>query len=203
MTLSEMQLDALREVGNIGVSHSATALSDIIGERIDMSVPGIRIVPMEVFGSEIDGDPEGMNLILLLKGDIRCAMLLHFSGMTRKSLSAHLVLGTKEYPEAVDAETLDMMDSAIKEVANILVSQTADAFSTLLDMRMEPSTPYVIDPGTHWISAHMDALEVNPDAILLDAMLTSDGLAVATKIFIIPFKSSVGPILERLGVADL
>jgi len=203
LKLSEMQLDALREVGNIGVSHSATALADIVGERVDMTVPGIRIVPMEDFQTEIFGDREGINYMLLLKGEINSAIVLHFSGRTKHCLSSYMVLGSKDCPEEIDDDTREMMDSAIMEVSNILVSQAADAYSSLLDMRMEPSTPLRLDVNTGGIGSHLSEEEVNPEAILLDAHLTSSQLSVDTKIFIIPFKSSVSMMLERLGVADL
>lgn len=43
--LSPAQLDALREIGNIGAGNSATALSQIINRRIDMNVPRVSMVP--------------------------------------------------------------------------------------------------------------------------------------------------------------
>jgi chemotaxis protein CheC len=45
--LSAQQLDALREVANIGAGHAATALSQITGERIMISVPELSIAPLD------------------------------------------------------------------------------------------------------------------------------------------------------------
>lgn len=45
--LSPLQLDALREIGNIGAGNSATALSQIINKKIDMQVPKVAFVPIE------------------------------------------------------------------------------------------------------------------------------------------------------------
>ena len=41
--LTSFQLDALREVSNIGAGNSATALSMLLGTKIDMSVPNMNI----------------------------------------------------------------------------------------------------------------------------------------------------------------
>ena len=46
--LSPLQLDALREIGNIGAGNSATALSQIINKKIDMNVPKVAFVPIEM-----------------------------------------------------------------------------------------------------------------------------------------------------------
>ena len=43
---SSMQLDALREVSNIGVGNAATSLSTLLGTKIDMSVPSVNMVEL-------------------------------------------------------------------------------------------------------------------------------------------------------------
>src|SRR2546429_5158361 len=45
--LKELQIDALREVANIGAGHAATALSQLTNRRIMISVPQINIVRLE------------------------------------------------------------------------------------------------------------------------------------------------------------
>ncbi|MDO8987905.1 MAG: chemotaxis protein CheC, partial [Coriobacteriia bacterium] len=55
--LSTMQMDALREVGNIGAGHAATALSQMTGSPISLSNPTLELVefsavPMLVGGAE-------------------------------------------------------------------------------------------------------------------------------------------------------
>ena len=45
--LSEMQLDVLQEIGNVGAGNSATALSRLIQRRIEMNVPQVALVPIE------------------------------------------------------------------------------------------------------------------------------------------------------------
>ena len=45
--LSELQLDALREVGSIGAGHAATALSQLVGMPVGVRNPEIDIIPFE------------------------------------------------------------------------------------------------------------------------------------------------------------
>ena len=46
-TLKPNQLDALREVANIGAGHAATALSQMVGSTIMISVPRINVTRLE------------------------------------------------------------------------------------------------------------------------------------------------------------
>ncbi len=46
-SLKAIQIDALREVANIGAGHAATALSQMIGDTIMISVPTINIARLE------------------------------------------------------------------------------------------------------------------------------------------------------------
>ena len=50
-TYSEMQLDALRELANIGSGTAATALSSMVGGPVDVSVPSALALPLAIFNS--------------------------------------------------------------------------------------------------------------------------------------------------------
>ena len=41
LKLTAMQLDALREIGNVGAGNAATALSQILNRKIGMTVPTV------------------------------------------------------------------------------------------------------------------------------------------------------------------
>ena len=45
--LKELQLDALREVANIGAGHAATALSQMTNHTIMIAVPEVNVRPLE------------------------------------------------------------------------------------------------------------------------------------------------------------
>lgn len=55
LNLSANQLDALREIGNVGAGNSATALSQVINRRIDMNVPKVALVPLEMVPDLVGG----------------------------------------------------------------------------------------------------------------------------------------------------
>ena len=46
ITLTDLELDALKELGNIGTGHATTALAEMTGVRIAISVPEIGVIPI-------------------------------------------------------------------------------------------------------------------------------------------------------------
>ena len=68
--LSPVQLDVLKEIGNIGSGNAATALSQLLGRSIDMQVPQVRL--MDVADAiESLGSPDKLvvGILIRLKGD--------------------------------------------------------------------------------------------------------------------------------------
>ena len=57
-SLKALQLDALREVANIGAGHAATALSQMIGGTIMISVPTINVSRLEEVPPQISAPEE-------------------------------------------------------------------------------------------------------------------------------------------------
>src|SRR2546429_4026724 len=113
--LKELQIDALREVANIGAGHAATALSQLTNRRIMISVPQINIVRLEevpdLLGTPQDvvaavlmhmlGDLTGRTLLLFPESMARrgCVMLISRPG---RSTAAAAARQASACPEAGD-----------------------------------------------------------------------------------------------------
>lgn len=65
--LSPVQLDALREIGNIGAGNSATALSQVLNKKIDMNVPRVSLVPIEDVPDLVGGPDALIVAVFLIK----------------------------------------------------------------------------------------------------------------------------------------
>ena len=125
--LSPIQLDALREIGNVGAGNSATALSQIINKRIDMNVPNVALVPIEDV-PELVGGPDtvvvGVFLRVYGKAPGNILFLL-------PQKSAFYLVDTLMGREHGTTTKLDPMDvSALKEIGNILSGAYLNAFLT-------------------------------------------------------------------------
>ena len=137
-TLKALQLDALREVANIGAGHAATALSQMVGGTIMISVPRINIQRLEDVAPLV-GDPEEPVAAVLLHilGDLSGRTLLVFP----KSAALQLAELMLHRPSGSSAELGELEQSAIKEAGNILSSAYMNALSEFMGMLLLPSPP--------------------------------------------------------------
>ena len=87
-SLKPVQLDALREVANIGAGHAATALSAMTGDTIMISVPTINIAPLEEVPPQLAEADEPVAAVLMnMMGDLTGRTLLVFPQATAIRLS--------------------------------------------------------------------------------------------------------------------
>src|SRR5580700_4532698 len=114
-SLKAIQLDALREVANIGAGHAATALSQMTGHTIMISVPHINIVPLEDIPNQIGSQEEPVAAVLMkILGDLTGLALLLLPQAT-----AFRVAGLMMKKPAI-AELGEIERSALREAGNIL-----------------------------------------------------------------------------------
>src|SRR3954454_9396250 len=91
-TLKAIQLDALREVANIGAGHAATALSQMVGETIMISVPTINVARLEEIPPQVAAPDEPVAAVLMhMLGDLTGRTLLVFPRRTAMRLAALLL----------------------------------------------------------------------------------------------------------------
>jgi chemotaxis protein CheC len=136
--LSNRELDALREVANIGAAHAATALSTMLGTTIMISVPRVNVMPLRDVPPVVSTEEEPVVAVLLhMLGDLTGRTLLVFPIQTALRL-AELLL-QREPSGAAQLGTLE--ESAISEAGNILSSAYMNALSDFLGMMLLPSPP--------------------------------------------------------------
>jgi chemotaxis protein CheC len=140
--LTPHQLDALREVANIGAGHAATALSQMIGETIMISVPMINIARLEEVPPQVAGPDEPVAAVLMqMLGDLTGRTLLVFPRRTAHRLASLLQRRPTDGPDADSKDFTEMDQSAIKEAGNILSSAYMTALSDFMGMMLLPSPP--------------------------------------------------------------
>lgn len=138
-SLKAIQLDALREVANIGAGHAATALSQMVGGTIMISVPTINVARLEDVPPQVASPEEPVAAVLMhMLGDLTGRTLLVFPKPTAVRLAELLLRRGKGTPVA---DFDDMQQSAIKEAGNILSSAYMNALSDFMGMMLLPSPP--------------------------------------------------------------
>lgn len=139
--LGPRQLDALREVANIGAGHAATALSQMVNQKIMVDIPEIKVVRLEDVG-EIVGAPEEIvsAVMMQLLGDVTGRTVQIFPWRTAVQLTSTLLRrdqagGPEDFGE--------LEQSALKEVGNILVGAYINALSEFMGLMLIMSPPAI------------------------------------------------------------
>src|ERR1043166_5887393 len=119
LSLKALQLDALREVANIGAGHAATALSQLVGSKIMISVPTVNVARLEDVPPQVAPPDEPVAAVLLhMLGDLTGRALLVFPRRTAIRL-AELLLRRSSGGDTGRIELSEMEQSALKEAGNI------------------------------------------------------------------------------------
>ncbi|AFQ45733.1 MULTISPECIES: chemotaxis protein CheC [Desulfosporosinus] len=198
MKITQFQLDALREIGNIGSAHAATALSTLLQRRIDMSVPevwAVRFEELSAIVGQLD-DPQAV-IYVKVEGDAPGKAVFFFP-VESAEIVVQLLFGTNE---PMDLYMGEMAQSALKEVGNILVSSFIMALTQFSGIPLQPSVPAL---AVDMIGASLDAIfleeGVLDDTVLfIDTQLTGIPKIEGQFIFL-PEEGSLKKLLGAMGV---
>lgn len=196
--LQPLELDALREAGNMGAGRAATALSQMLGRPIAMDVPVATVMPLERL-SEPLGGPEALVAATYFRvhGDApgRLLVLLGEASLS-PVLGALLGLPLGQRPE-LDATA----QSAIKEMGNILCSAYLNALADFLGFPLLPSVPALaIDMAASVLqSVAVDAAQSGSQALVIEARFRQAGLAVPIFLYFLPEPGSLEAMLAALA----
>ncbi|MED9971972.1 MAG: chemotaxis protein CheC [Lachnospira sp.] len=140
--LNDMQYDVLREIGNIGAGNATTALSQMLNQKMDMSVPKVALVPFneisDVMGAE---DQTVVGIMLGFEGDVEGMMMFLFDTRSAHHLVNTLMMRDKEDGVEEGADFTDMDMSALNEIGNIVSGSYLTAISKLTNLKMISTVP--------------------------------------------------------------
>ena len=139
--LNELELDALTEVVNIGVSRAAASLRDMVGEQVFLSVPSVAITS-PARAAELIGERESSVLVAVrqgFQGEFSGAALLIFPErnsleLVRAVAGGHLSL----------EDILELEQEALAEIGNVILNGCMATVANLLQRRLIISLPEIL-----------------------------------------------------------
>jgi chemotaxis protein CheC len=191
---TELQLDGLRELANIGSGTAATALSQMVGRTIDVSVPNARALPL-ADAVDAAGPPEAIvtGVVLPVHGDLEAMVLMLYP-----PADAAVLCGLLD----VDADT-EVGRSALGEIGNIVGSAYVGALRAMTGLVIEPSPPAT---ATDMVAAVVATVlsagaHATDFALLLDSDILVEGAECSFSFMLVPNHAGVDELLRRLGLA--
>lgn len=197
-SLNPLQLDCLKELGNIGAGNSATALSQILNKKVDMSVPRVKVYPINEI-PELFGGSENIVVGVLLRmfGDMQGSLMFLMDEDSAKKLLTDMMLG-----EEVEDLTSELPMSAIMEVGNIISSSYLNSLSFFSKLTIIPSTPaFAYDMAGAILGTILyEVSELSDQVLLIETDFLGNGEAVKGHFFVLPDLPSLGVLLKAVGV---
>jgi chemotaxis protein CheC len=192
-TLTDLQLDALRELANIGSGTAGTALGSMLGKSVDISVPTAAALPLPE-AVAIAGGPDELRfgVVVAVGGDMEAIVVLLFPEDDARKLCA--VYG-------IDPRTPDGA-SMLGEVGNILGTSYINVLGQMVAMTLEPSPPQVVEDmlGAILQSVLLGRGEDVDSALILDSQLMVEAEQCSLSFLMLPAAGGVAQLLERLGL---
>lgn len=136
--LNELEQDALGEIGNISLGSSATALSSLLGQKVDITTPTISIIhkkelegqfvhPYVAVKVKYTEGLSGMNLFVIMQSDA--------------AIIADLMLGGDGTEPDMDLGEIHL--SAVQEAMNQMMGSAATSMSTMFNKKVDISPPTI------------------------------------------------------------
>ena len=193
--LSPAQLDAMREIGNIGAGNSATALSQIVNKKIDMNVPKVSIIPIEDV-PELVGGPDTLIVAVFLRVYGKAPGSILF--LMPKENAFFLVDDLMGKQHGTTQELDEMSISAIKEVGNILSGSYLGAFSHFTNISMLPSIPSLAMDMLNVVLLQLG--QMGDRAMVIETKFLAEDDSINGHFFLVPDPGSLNTIVKAVGV---
>jgi len=192
-SLSTFQLDALRELANIGSGTAGTALSQMLGRSVDISVPNAVVLPLaDAVDSVGTADEEVTGIVIPLQGELDAVVLLVVPVADAATLCGLL---------GVEAGT-DVGVSALSEIGNILGASYVGAIAAMTGLDLDLTPPQAVtDMLGAIVSTVLTSRAADTDtALILDSELRVEGEECSLSFLLLPEPGGVREILARMGV---
>jgi len=141
LALDELELDALTELVNIGVSRAAASLRTMVGEQVFLSVPSLELVS-RTKAAVLICERETDNLVAVRQdfdGAFSGQALLIFPEANSLELVRAVTGGIVAEDQAHGLE-----DEALTETANIVLNQCLATLANMLERPLEMSLPQIV-----------------------------------------------------------
>ena len=136
--VSQQYFDILKELGNIGAGNATTALAQMLGCKVDMKVPQVKLLKFQEVGAAMGGEEQIMaGVYLLVEGDITGSIMF----LLKEDAAHDLVNKLMGVSGPDSGEFSEMELSALKEIGNIITGAYLNSLSMLTNMKIIPSVP--------------------------------------------------------------
>jgi chemotaxis protein CheC len=197
LNLSDLQKDALKEVGNIGAGHAATSLSQLLNTTIKLSEPSIDVIKFRDLSMRVGYENRLVAALhMYVRGEAPGQMVVLFDrehALDYVNSFIGRVIGDIRIFDAT-------IDSTLKMLGTIMAGAYLTALESLTGVNLVPSVP-MLSYGTA-AAAFRSLLSILPeqDVFLIESSFLDKERDVSGRFILIPETGSLHALLAAFGV---
>ncbi|MCL0051975.1 chemotaxis protein CheC [Peptococcaceae bacterium] len=198
--LSDIHIDALKEIGNIGLGNAATSLANMLNKKVDMKVPNTKFVSMVETMEMVGGLEEVVSCVALrVEGDITAQVLFVFD----EKSSYYLIDMLMGMDKGTTTQMDEVCQSAVKEIANMLTGAFLSAISTMTGLKIKPNVPmFAFDMlGAVLSTSLIEGGYVDDHILVIETVMFEKEKNINGKFFFIAKKESLNKLFSALGIS--
>lgn len=195
MAYTDLQLDGLREIINIGGGHAATSISMMVNRTIDMRVPEVEILSYDKLYEQILAENEEVYAVVSqILGDVRGVFLFVLTNSAADKMTEFMV-GTSDFTDEVKY-------SAVNELTNIVSNSFLGAIGSFLNNQLISSLPVIQYDyfGAIISSVYMELNQFDDQIMVIRNEFTYDEDKLDASLFFIPETGVIEKFLTTLGI---
>jgi chemotaxis protein CheC len=196
-----MELSAVQELTNVGLGHAATALSELMGKELLISVPTVDQMQVESI-PELVGGPEVPTVAVAMEVEGDLAGTLAFV-MARTDATVMARAVHKSYMG--DAGNFEMLErSLFLEVGNIIDSSFLNAISEMTNTSTIATVPILVEDmaASVVMSILAHATQSGDSALIFETKMLDDASSMMGFFLYIPAENALRKVLARLGIQE-
>ena len=198
-SFNQIHIDALREIGNIGVGNAINSLSALLNTEMKMTVPEVKFLEFKEVGSILGGDEVLVfGILVQISGDINGMVMF----LVKPESARTLINGLMGGGSADVLNFTEIEQSALQEIGNILCSSYLGALSDFINKTATPTPPVLaFDMATAILSVPAIEFGKMSDGVLfIDTVINTSSSSVSGFFLLVPDMDSFNVILSSLGV---
>lgn len=204
LQMNEDQVDLLKEVGNIGAGHSATALATLLDRRIEMEVPYVKLLSFDELANFFGrADVTVVSIFLRMEGDFPGSLFVilpldHAENIIKE------VIGDAAFSMNI-LSSHELGKSALHEIGNILAGSYLSSIADLANLSLYPSVPELtIDMfGAIIGEGLLELSQLGEQAMVIDTSIFDhkERRDMKAHLFLLPAAESFEKLFAKLGAA--
>ncbi|WP_373898276.1 chemotaxis protein CheC [Haloimpatiens sp. FM7315] len=195
LDLNDLQLDALKEIANIGTGNAATALSQLLNLKVEMTVPSLNVVPFDEIFGEGGGERVAIGVLVRVLGDTPGNILF----VMEKDVALNIVnkiLGNNE------KEISEMGNSVLCEIGNIMCGAYMNAIAKFTNLVIMPSVPAVAYDmlGAILSTTFIESGQYDEYVLDIETLFGKYDENISGHFYYVPMPGSLEKILSSIGI---